>query len=182
MFNNHFNLGNSHVKARKLLLVEKLNLGNVMSLTLLNNITLVIHLNSIEDYDSPRVAASAFLLYLSSGQKPYISRFGLFQTFKIKNYDITMRVDLSTKNVNSFLSFFFFTVLTRLSKSGLKRNVLTSPKGIVARFAISDLSFIQLAETHPAFFKWSDILEVNFITSCKSQVYFDTLFSTYKFK
>ena len=159
------------LKTLRLSFVDKLNLQNTYKLFTAAAVV-TIDLKNLEDFDSTRLIAAMFATRLLTGCKPYVSRFGLFQTFKEKDYDALVQVEVRSFALFELLEVLAHEILPFVAKADCKVSVLTGEEGIVVLFAISDLSFIRVIETHSIFFKWHDTIKVRlyFPTSEISEV------------
>lgn len=160
MGNQKFNYSYVYKQAFAVALIDKLRLSNLHSLSLPSRALVHIDLQSLEDFDSSRVLASTFILRLLTGKRPYIARFGLFQTFHEKDYDAFVQVSLVGSSLYQFLGLLAERVLPLIAKVDFSESCVVEDKGVVARFAISDLSFIRVVETHSIFFRWHDRIHV----------------------
>lgn len=141
-------------------LVDKFCLVNSFAMPTIFSVILSVNLLNVAGFDSSRLVASFFLLRLLTGQRPYVSRFGVFQTFKKSDYDISISTTLSKTHVADFLTFLSKGILPFMSKSDFSANFSKTCKGVVVTYTISDLSFIRVVETHSAFFKWRDKIDI----------------------
>jgi hypothetical protein len=108
----------------------------------------------LDSFDNNRVLASFFLLKILSCKKPYISRFGIFQTFKKRNFDIIVQSDLHGSEVFDFITYLSLNIFTLLSDMDLKVSSYgLLNKNLVYFFSIKDISFLRFVETHSAFYK-----------------------------
>lgn len=115
--------------------------------------TVSIELKNLEDFDSVRLIAANFILYLLTGSRPYVARFGLFQTFKEKEYDVIVRVNVRKLNALRLLETLSYEIFPFIARADCVSRVTSINKGVVVGFTISDLSFIRVVETHSIFFK-----------------------------
>lgn len=148
-----FHLTSTTCLTSRLLLIEKCQLNNSYALTNFTRVKLLIELNALENFDSPRLLAALFLLTILGGSKPYVLKFTLFQTFHEKDYDAKVVLDLANSLAYRFVELMSFEVLPFLSKVDLSSYALKIKKGTMVNFTISDLSFIRVVETHSIFFK-----------------------------
>ena len=163
-----FNNKISYSKTISLALLDKVNLKNTFSKPTLSSMTVFIVLKSLENFDSPRLVASSFLLRVLTNQKPYIVRFGLFQSFKEKECDILIQVNLSKTNLHNFFFFLAYNILPFLPKNDLNFSYSKFNKSVVVFFTISNLSFIRFVEMHSAFFRWQDVLNIKLFLKANS--------------
>jgi len=148
-----FNKLSTALRTFRITFIDKLNVQNTFLVPKIKGAEVFIELKSLENFDNSRLIAAAFILRLISGQKPYVSRLGLFQTFREKDYDAQVRVDLSLHTLYDFLDLLAHDVLPFLSKADFFSNAILSKEGVVVNFTISDLSFLRVVETHSIFFK-----------------------------
>lgn len=139
-------------KTLRLSFLDKLNLCNTF---IVNSPTaeVIIDLKNLEDFDSTRLIAAMFAMRLLTGCKPYVSRFGLFQTFKEKDYDIVVCVTVRSVRIFMLLEILAHEILPFVAKVDCTTRALNIGEGTVVLFTISDLSFIRVVETHSIFFK-----------------------------
>ena len=158
---NKFNYLDSYARTTRLILIDRLALNNSYEVPEISFIVLSVSLSNLEDFDSSRIAAGSFLLRLMSDQKPYIIRFGLFQTFKEKKYDVIIQVSLRERSRRyKFLSLFGGAIIPALTKKEAYPIFSFRNLRVVANFAVKNLSFIRVIETHSAFFRWRGRLDV----------------------
>lgn len=148
-----FNSIATHTAVLKTALFDKLNLSNTFSCPSVVYGSLFIELKSLDNFDNTRLIAAVFILRLLSRRKPYVARFGLFQTFREKDYDILVRVDLRTGALLQFIELLAHDILPFLPKADLICNALKKRNGFLINFIIMDLSFLRVVETHSIFFK-----------------------------
>lgn len=134
-------------------LLDKLALSNSFMIPKLIKITVFIVLKSLDNFDSSRLVASTFLLRVLSKQRPYVVRFGLFQSFKERECDMLVQVSLCRLKMYEFLSFLVYEVIPFLPKSDFVISYSSCKSSVVAFFTISNLSFIRFIEMHSAFFR-----------------------------
>lgn len=163
----------------RLSFVDKLNLRNTYAIT---GVTAAVHidLKNLEDFDSTRLIAAVFAIRLLTGSKPYVSRFGLFQTFKEKDYDASVRVDVRGSGVFALLEVLAYEILPFVAKADCLADALENKKGIVVLLAISDLSFIRVVETHSIFFKWHDTVKIRLQFPVGTLAHISTYLSAFK--
>lgn len=149
---NKYSSGVTFLKTLRVSFVDKLNLRNTY-LIAAPTASVVIDLKNLEDFDNSRLVAAMFALRLLTGCKPYVARFGLFQTFKEKNYDMLVRVNVGANKIFSFLEILAYEILPFIAKADCSASALIEEQGTVVLLAISDLSFIRVVETHSIFFK-----------------------------
>jgi len=113
---------------------------------------LSIDLKSLDNFDSNRLIASMFILRILSNRKPYVTRFSLFQTFREKDYDASLIVNIRRLQLYKFIDLYSSKVSPFLPKLEIKCNKKLK-KGIAAEFTLLDLSFIRVVEVHSVFFK-----------------------------
>lgn len=140
------------VKTLRVSFLDKLNLRNTYAIPGVTA-SVTIDLKNLEDFDSSRLIAAMFATRLLTGCKPYVSRFGLFQTFKEKAYDAVVRVDVRSDKVFELLEVLAYEILPFVARADCVTSALIEEYGTVVLFAISDLSFIRVVETHSIFFK-----------------------------
>ena len=105
-----------------------------------------------------------------------IYRYGLalllLVSAKVQAQNQVIDAIIKEANENSQLEVLAHEILPFVAKADCKVSVLTGEEGIVVLFAISDLSFIRVIETHSIFFKWHDTIKVRlyFPTSEISEV------------
>lgn len=128
-----------------------------------------------------RVLAAFFLLRVLTGKKPFISRFGCFQTFKKKNYDLIVEVTLVKEAIYTFLSLFSISILPELNILDLTTNLIVSKKFSIYFFSVRDLSFLRVVETHSVFFRWADHLNIKFFFSSGDEFLLRKYFQNLKF-
>lgn len=143
----------TYKKYTRLSLIDKNLILNTFLLPSVQSASVFLDLKLLEDYDNSRLLASMFFLRLICNRKPYVSRFGLFQTFLRKEYDALVKVDLRGKILYEFLETLSLGILPFLSKTDFDKRTLKTPNGVVVNFSILDLSFLRVVETHSAFFK-----------------------------
>lgn len=141
------------VKTLRVSFLDKLNLRNTHAIPGVTAASVTIDLKNLEDFDSSRLIAAMFATRLLTGCKPYVSRFGLFQTFKEKAYDAVVRVDVRSDKVFELLEVLAYEILPFVARADCVTSALIEEYGTVVLFAISDLSFIRVVETHSIFFK-----------------------------
>lgn len=164
-------------------MVDKLALLNSRACPELVRITLFIDLKSLEDFDSSRLLVAMFILRILSGQRPYISKFGLFQTFRERDYDALVRVDLSYRAAHRFVETMGIRILPFLPTADFTNKYCENSHGVMVNFSISDLSFMRIVETHSIFFKWHDKVRVDLeVRGTSDATHAQLLFSCFKFK
>jgi len=137
----------------RLPIIDKYNYSNTYQCPSFSGAILFIELRNLDTFESSRLIASFFVLRLLTGQKPYISRLNVFQTFKKSDYDLTVLVSIRGNNLFNFLELLGYELLPFTSKIDVKSNIVKNKYGIVVNFVISDLSSIRVVETHSAFFR-----------------------------
>lgn len=137
----------------RLALMEKLGVSNTYVCPSLLRGRLFIELKNLINFDSSRIIAAAFLLRLLSGAKPYVLRFGLFQTFHNKEYDVLVVVDFGARHAFNFIETVSVNILPFIAKADFSIHALKSKEGVTVNFTVADLSFIRVIETHSIFFK-----------------------------
>lgn len=152
---------NFYTKSARPTLIDKFNCSNSYQPPLFSSAVLFIELRGLDTFESSRLIASFFVLRLLSGQKPYISRLNVFQTFKKSEYDSVVLVSIRGARLFDFLELLGYELLPFTSKIDVKSNIVKNKYGVVVNFTISDLSSIRIVETHSAFFRWHDHLKVN---------------------
>lgn len=141
-------------KSLRLVGIDKLLLRNSFSCPNIYFSTLVVELTGLDNFDNTRLVAAMFILRLLSGKRPYIVKFGLFQTFYDKQCDATVQVTITGTEVFNIVSTLSSNILPFLSKVDFLKFVkVEKNKGCVIYFTIFDLSFIRVVETHSIFFK-----------------------------
>lgn len=161
--------------------LDKLNRANSFTSSKLIGAKLYITLTRLDTFDSSRIIAALFILTLLSGCKPYIVRFGLFQTFHEKDYDAIIVVNLNKRKIYSFFETLSLGVVPFLPKADLRVHALKIGGGVVVQLAIADLSFIRVVETHSIFFKWYDSLSVSLTFDKPDLAEIKLFLSAYKF-
>lgn len=144
---------NFYKNSARLPIIDKFNYLNTYQCPSFSSAVLSIELRGLETFDSSRVIASFFVLRLLTGQKPYISRLNVFQTFKKSEYDSLIIVSIQGNTLFSFLELLGYELLPFTSKIDIKSNIVKNKYGVVVNFTISDLSSIRIVETHSAFFR-----------------------------
>ena len=152
MIKQKFNFSSSYKKIIRLLLLDKFNYTNSYSIPKLESVSLSIDLKSLDNFDSNRLIASMFILRILSNRKPYVTRFSLFQTFREKDYDASLIVNIRRLQLYKFIDLYSSKVSPFLPKLEIKCNKKLK-KGIAAEFTLLDLSFIRVVEVHSVFFK-----------------------------
>lgn len=160
---------------------DKLSIHNTYMVPQPRSACVFIDLKALEDFDSSRIIASVFILRLLSGRKPYVVRFGLFQTFHTKTYDAFVQVTLKGYALQTFLGVLSYSIMPFLTKVdfSLKNRLLNN--GILTEIVISDLSFLRVVETHSVFFRWHDKIRVSLLFNTRNYERVDAFFSTLKF-
>lgn len=148
-----FNIYNTYKRSFRIAFFDKLLSQNTYALPSVVKASLFIDLKSLEDFDSSRVIAAMFILRLLGGRRPYVVRFGLFQTFHDKVYDAYVQVNLAGDALYNFLGLITYDIIPFLAKVDFLFNYTSSDEGIVANFTIADLSFLRVVETHSVFFR-----------------------------
>lgn len=140
-------------KTFRMTFIDKLNIKNTFSCGKGVSASVYVEMHNLEDFDSVRVVAAHFIIYLLTGCRPYVSRFGLFQTFKEKEYDATVRVEVRRQATFYLLEVLAYEILPFIAKADCTTQLISRVDGIVVLFTIADLSFIRVVETHSIFFK-----------------------------
>lgn len=149
---NKYNIAPLVSKTLRTSFIDKLSLRTTFFAAGVSG-TVSIELKNLEDFDSVRLIAANFILYLLTGVRPYVARFGLFQTFKEKDYDVIVRVSVRKLNALRLLETLSYEILPFIARADCTSRVTSISKGVVVGFTISDLSFIRVVETHSIFFK-----------------------------
>jgi len=170
----------THLAVFRTSLFDKLNLRNTFSCPQVVWGSVLIELKSLESFDSSRLVAAVFILRLLSKNKPYVARFGLFQTFKEKDYDMSVRVDLRGIDLIRFIELLAYDILPFLPKADLIFNALKIKDGFIVDFIIMDLSFLRVVETHSTFFKWHDKIKIKLFVSLTGSAILHLLLSLLK--
>lgn len=136
----------------QLISVDKLQLKNYFSIAKLKYVGLAINLDNLDNFDSSRLLASFLILYILTGNKPYIIKFFVFQTFYKKTYNLILRINLTSIKAYHFLLFFNLDVLVELPKKSLVYKYSFKSNQVVFSFFLYNLNFIKIVETHFAFF------------------------------
>ncbi len=163
-FNNNYTWRNT----LRFVTINKLSLSNTFSVLTFNNVNIFLVLNNLENFDNSRLVAASFILKLISNQQPFVTKFSLFQTFRKKDYEITICVSLRDEKMYLFLSMLASAAIPVLSKADARVSFSSFNSCIVANFAIFDFSFIKIIETHSAFFRWRDKVNVSLYSNAKS--------------
>lgn len=156
-----FNTLKTTALTSRTLFLDKLLRSNTFACPILKQGSIFIELRALETFENPRIVAAMFILRLLAQQRPYVARFGLFQTFREKRYDVLVRVDILNSPLFNFTEFLACKILPFLSRADLFFNALTKKNGFVLELAIMDLSFLRAVETHSVFFKWHDCVKIN---------------------
>lgn len=156
-----YNNSEFYYRTVRLALLDKFRLDNTFSQPHVNSIILSIDLKNLDTFDSSRLLASVFILQLLGKQKPYVVRFGLFQTFKEKDYDAFVVLTLTGPKALDFLELFGQEILPFTSRVDVKVNKKLSKNGVAVKFTVLNLSCIRIVETHSVFFRWHDRLRIN---------------------
>jgi len=164
----------------RLSFIDKLNLKNTYLSSPKLNGFVYVDLKALDDFDSSRLIAAVFVLKLLTMQRPYVARFGLFQTFRERDYDILVRVDLRQDSLYAFFEVLAYEILPYISRADCFSDALTTKNGILVNFTILDLSFIRVIETHSAFFKWHDKVRVGIFLPTHDFIKVDTYLSAFK--
>lgn len=179
VISNKYNNRATFLKTLRLSFLDKLNLQNTYKVMGVSA-TVMFDLKNLEDFDSTRLVASMFAARLLTGCKPYVSRFGLFQTFREKDYDVVVQVEVRGWALFEFLGVLAYEILPFVAKADCKSSILGGGEGIVVLFAISDLSSIRVIETHFIFFKWHDTIKVRLCFTTSEITEVDAFLSAFK--
>ena len=137
----------------RLCAIDKLGSTNINCTPVLRKANLAIDLEALADFDDSRLIAAVFILRLLSGGRPYISRFGLFQTFHTRAYDVYVQVNINRELAYKLVGTLSERVFPFLAKADFSMNIIKTKKGTLVGMAISDLSFVRVVETHSVFFR-----------------------------
>lgn len=163
-------------------LIEKLNLMNTYSCPSLRRGRAFVELKRLENFDNSRLLAAIFILRLLGGRKPYVLRFGLFQTFHTRDYDAAVVVDFNSKASYKFVESVSLNILPFVAEADFSCYASENKEGVVVNFTISDLSFIRVVETHSIFFKWHDKVNAALIFNSTNLELAKLLLELLKFK
>lgn len=180
MCSRKFNSFSSYLAVFRVALFDKLNLSNSFSCPSLSSGSVFIELKSLENFDNTRLVAAVFILRLLSKRKPYVARFGLFQTFREKDYDVLVRVDLHNSTLFQFVELLAYDILPFLPKADLIASASKKKNGFLVNFIILDLSFLRVVETHSTFFKWHDRVKIQFFLPASNRVFLQLLVGLFK--
>lgn len=148
-----FNLISFYSSTLRLSLLDKFLAHNLYLIPDISAGILSVQLKDLSDFDDSRLIAAVFILRLLSGGKPYISRFGLFQTFYTRNYDSVVEVRIGRHASYSLVALLAERVLPFLAKADFRINIQKKKNGTLVTMTIADLSFIRVVETHSVFFR-----------------------------
>jgi hypothetical protein len=181
MFAAHkFNFSEQYKKTSRVLLLDKLGSTNINLCPSVGVSYLTIELRELSDFDDSRLIAAMFILRLLSGGRPYISRFGLFQTFYTRAYDVSVYVSVNKFGAETLLTTLSERIFPFLAKADFSKNFLKTTNGILVGMAISDLSFVRVVETHSVFFRWHDKIRIGLNIERGSLAAADLVFNTFK--
>jgi len=175
-----YNVASVLTKTLRTSFIDKLNAKNTFFCAKGVAASVYIEMKNLEDFDSVRLIAAHFILYLLTGCRPYVARFGLFQTFKEKEYDVVVRVDVRKQALLRLIEALSYEIFPFIAKADCTSQINIVKKGIVVGFTISDLSFIRVVETHSIFFKWHDRIKINFSFFNATVDFVDVYFSSFK--
>ena len=153
LVSNKYSVSSLLAKTLRTSFIDKLNTKNSCFLIKGVSGSISIELKNLDDFDSMRLIAANFILYLLTGCRPYVARFGLFQTFKEKMYDAIVQVSVRNLSLLRLLETLSYEILPFIAKADCISKFTLANKGVVVLFTISDLSFIRVVETHSIFFK-----------------------------
>lgn len=156
-----FDFCNQYSRTLRLCFSDKWGSQNVFSTPRLVDSYAVIELKELSDFDDSRLIAAVFILSLLSGGRPYISRFGLFQTFHTRVYDVLVQVNVGTSGAYNLVNALAERVLPFLAKVDFSMNIQKKKNGTLVGMTIADLSFVRVVETHSVFFRWHDKIRIN---------------------
>jgi hypothetical protein len=157
-----FNLFAQSSKTLRLTMLDKFAATNVNKIPIITRAYAAIDLESLTDFDDARLIAAVFILRLLSGGRPYISRFGLFQTFHTRAYDMYVQVNVGKRLAHNLVTVLVERVFPFLAKADYSSSLTKIKKGTLVGMTISDLSFVRVVETHSVFFRWHDKVRLNF--------------------
>lgn len=181
MFVEHkFNFFEQYKKTSRIFLLDKLGAGNVNLCPFVGTAYATIELRELSDFDDSRLIAATFILRLLSGGRPYISRFGLFQTFYTRAYDVSVYVSVKKASASLLLTTLSERIFPFLAKADFSKNFLKTKNGILVGMTISDLSFVRVVETHSVFFRWHDKIRIGLNIERGSPLAADLVFSVFK--
>lgn len=118
-----FDFYNQYSKALRLCFTDKWGARNVFCGPRLVDSYAVIELKELNDFDDSRLIAAVFILSLLSGGRPYISRFGLFQTFHTRVYDVLVQVNVGVSGAYTLINALVERVLPFLAKVDFSMNI-----------------------------------------------------------
>lgn len=177
-----FNFSSHYEQALRVALIDKLALKNAYTVPSIANSFLAINLKELSDFDDSRLIAAVFILRLLSGGRPYIARFGLFQTFHTKSYDALVHVNVRQMATYHMMGLLAERVLPFIAKADFTTNVVKKKNGILVFMTIADLSFIRVVETHSVFFRWHDKIRIALNFGCDDASHVLLLLSGLKFR
>lgn len=148
-----FNFLEQYGATLRLSLFDKVGSRNAYNCPTLTGAYAVIDLRDLHDFDDSRLIAAVFILRLLSGGQPYLSRFGLFQTFYTRDYDISVYVSVTKVPAFRLLTTLAERVFPFLAKADFSSTFLKKKNGILVGMTIADLSFVRVVETHSVFFR-----------------------------
>lgn len=177
----YFDFYNQQNTLLRLGVLDKLSINNTYSLPTIHEASLSINLRELSDFDDSRLIAAVFILRLLSNGRPYISRFGLFQTFHTRSYDLIVAVKIGKREAYNLITVLAERVLPFLAKADLTLNILKKKNGSLVGMTIADLSFIRVVETHSVFFRWHDKVRIDLSFLHADLVSTSLLLSGFKF-
>jgi len=148
-----FNFLASSERTLRPMLFDTLSLANTFEVPTPLSSRVFIELKALDDFDSSRLIAAVFILRLLTGRRPYVARFGLFQTFHTRSYDAVVQVTLSGDSLQRLVGTLSYSVLPFIAKVDFSFKTRILREGAVADMVISDLSFLRVVETHSVFFR-----------------------------
>lgn len=180
---NRFDFGRANVNVNRLLAIDKIGLKNTYSIPSFDRIVLTITLQELDDFDDIKLISSAFALFLISGRRPYITRFGVFQTFRTTSCDVILTVTLTDEfTICEVFQFISCQVLVYVSKHDLQINEFVSETGLTGIFfSLANLNFLKVIETHYIFFRWYERLHVRVSSFFATKKLMFVFFSFFKF-
>lgn len=181
-YKHKFNFLSTYNNTLRLTVVDKFNLINHFTLPSISSASVSIELNELGNFDSSRLIASMFILRLISKKKPYVARFGLFQTFKERDYDVLVLVKITGSDLYRFIEFISCCVIPNISKVDFSLNIVKILKGLLVNITIADLSFIRVVETHSIFFKWHEKIRIEISVKSTDINILDILVTALKLK
>lgn len=166
----------------RVLVIDKLHVTHTFKRIGLTKATVFMNLTGLISFNDPKLIASAFALFLITGKKPYITRFGMFETFHYIRCDIM----LSVNAIDYFTMFRIFQfigcrALRAISKHDLDINDFSSFSSNGIFLSIANLNFLRVFETHYVFFRWYERVHFRIFTNFPNVRLMHMGFSFFKF-